>query len=401
MNYAWRIAWALAVTQTVGYGVLYYTFSVMIAPMERELGWSRGEISGAFSLALLLSGLVAIPVGRFVDAHGARGVMTVGSCCGALLLFTWSFVTDLRAFYLIQAGLGLVMAAVLYEVAFTVVAVWFQHRDTRAKAMLLVTTMAGLASTIFIPLATLLVEVTTWRDALRVLALILAAVTVPLHALVLRQRPQASAPSSEEVVSEPRVSTGLRHALRAPTFWWLACAFALDRAAIVAVAAHSVPLLSERGYSPALVAAVAGSIGLMQVAGRFLFTPLITRFSLRTLSAFTFSAHALALVTLLATTSVWGVWLFAALFGVANGSSTLARAALIAEVYGAAHYGSISGSVAAVIAPAQTAAPLLAGILFDLTGSYTPLLWMLVLSTLLAAVAVTQAQIAHVPSHAD
>ena len=64
--------------------------------------------------------------------------MTVGSCLGVLLLFAWSFATDLRAFYLIQAGLGLVMAAVLYEVAFTVVAVWFQYRDTRAKAMLLV-----------------------------------------------------------------------------------------------------------------------------------------------------------------------------------------------------------------------------------------------------------------------
>lgn len=131
MTRAWRIAWALAVTQSVGYGVLYYTFSVMITPMERELGWSRGEISGAFSLSLLLSGLVAIPVGRFVDTHGARGVMTVGSSFAVVLLFAWSLVTNLRVFYLIQAGLGLVMAAVLYEVAFTVVAVWFQHQGLR------------------------------------------------------------------------------------------------------------------------------------------------------------------------------------------------------------------------------------------------------------------------------
>lgn len=395
MTRAWRIAWALAVTQSVGYGVLYYTFSVMITPMERELDWSRGEISGAFSLSLLLSGLIAIPVGRFVDTHGARGVMTVGSSFAVVLLFAWSLVTNLKAFYLIQAGLGLVMAAVLYEVAFTVVAVWFQHRDTRAKAMLLVTMIGGLASTIFIPLATLLVEVITWRDALRILALILAAVTVPLHALVLRRRPQALTQNLEEgnFTSEPRVSTSLRHALRAPTFWWLACAFTLDRAAIVTVAAHGVPLLSERGYSPALVAAVAGSVGLMQVTGRFLFTPLMTRFSLRTLSALTFGAHALALLTLLALTSIWSVWLFAALFGVANGSSTLARAALIAEVYGAAHYGSINGSMAAVMALAQTAAPLGAGVLFDLTGSYTPLLWVLTLSTLLAAALVTRAQV--------
>ena len=392
--HGWRIAWALAVTQTVGFGVLYYTFSVMIVPMERELGWSRGEISGAFSLALLFSGLVAIPVGRFVDAHGARGLMTVGASLGALLLLAWSFVTDLTAFYLVQAGIGLVMAAVLYDVAFTVIAVWFQHERTeRAKAMLLVTMLAGLASTIFIPLATFLTQTLGWREALRVLALILAVLTVPLHALVVRRRPQVLE------ATPPDLSMSLRpaEAMRMPTFWWLTCAFALDRVAIVAIAAHSVPLLSERGYSPGFVAAVAGSIGLTQVLGRFLFTPLMARVSLRTLSAFTFGLHASALISLLVISSPWSVWLFAACFGIANGASTLARAALIAEIYGSAHYGTISGSMATVIAPLQTVAPLGVGALFDLTGGYTLALWGLTGVTVLAAIAIIQVQTSHAP----
>ena len=392
--HGWRIAWALAVTQTVGFGVLYYTFSVMIVPMERELGWSRGEISGAFSLALLLSGLVALPVGRFVDAHGARGLMTVGASLGALLLLAWSFVTDLTAFYLIQAGIGLVMAAVLYDVAFTVIAVWFQHERTeRAKAMLLVTMLAGLASTIFIPLATFLTQTLGWREALRVLALILAVLTVPLHALVVRRRPQVL----EATPPEPSVSLRPAEATRMPTFWWLTCAFALDRVAIVAIAAHSVPLLSERGYSPGFVATVAGSIGLMQVLGRFLFTPLMARVSLSRLSAFTFGLHASALISLLVISSPWSVWLFAACFGIANGASTLARAALIAEIYGSAHYGTISGSMATVIAPLQTVAPLGVGALFDLTGGYTLALWGLAGVTILAAIAIIQVQTSHAP----
>src|SRR5690606_2350132 len=77
--YGWRITWALAVTQTIGYGVFYYTFSVFLQPMELELGWTRAQASGAFSAALLLSGLVALPIGRWVDARGGRLVMTVGS----------------------------------------------------------------------------------------------------------------------------------------------------------------------------------------------------------------------------------------------------------------------------------------------------------------------------------
>ena len=94
--YGWRIAWALGVTQTISYGVLYYAFSVFIAPMETELGWSRAETSTAFSLALLLSSVVAIPVGRYVDRHGARQLMTLGSVAGVVLVLLWSSVQSPR-----------------------------------------------------------------------------------------------------------------------------------------------------------------------------------------------------------------------------------------------------------------------------------------------------------------
>ena len=154
--YGWRIAWALAITQTIGYGILYYGFGVLIKPMEAELGWSRAETSGAFSLALLVAGLCAIPVGRWVDRRGARGLMTAGSALGALLVLAWAHVQSLTALYLLATGLGLAMSAVLYEVAFTVTAVWF--RRERPRAMLIITLVAGLASTIFIPLETWLIQ---------------------------------------------------------------------------------------------------------------------------------------------------------------------------------------------------------------------------------------------------
>ena len=66
--HGWRIAWALAVTQTVGYGVLYYAFAVFTLPMEAEFGLSRAQTSAAFSFGLLVAGLAAVPVGRWVDA---------------------------------------------------------------------------------------------------------------------------------------------------------------------------------------------------------------------------------------------------------------------------------------------------------------------------------------------
>jgi MFS family permease len=394
--YGWRITWTLAITQTIGYGVLYYAFSVFIRPMEAELGWSRAQTSGAFSVALLFSGIAAVPVGYWLDWRGARGLMTAGSIAGVLLVMAWSFVGDLRTFYVVQAGIGLVMAAVFYEVAFTVVAVWF--RRDRARAMLVLTMVAGLASTIFIPLASWLVAVLPWRDALRVLALVLAVGTVPLHALVLRRRPEdlglepdGSAYDESRVsvrAEEPTVKA--REALLGTTFWWISVAFALSKLTIVAIGAHAVPLLSERGYAPALVAAAAGSIGLMQVMGRLLFTPFHGRVPLPVLTAFVFGVHATSLLTLLLVPSVLGVWVFAALLGAGNGALTLARAGLIAEVFGAAHYGSINGNMALIIALVQAVAPLGAGMLRDASGSYTLVLWFLLAGSVLGALCVLQ-----------
>lgn len=389
MNYyGWRIAWSLAVTQTVGFGVLFYGFAVFTLPMEQELGWTRAETSGAYSLALLLSGLLAVPVGRWVDRRGARVPMTVGSAAGVALVLAWSFVTTLPALYLVQFGIGVVMAMVLYDVAFTVIASWF--RRDRVRAMLVVTSVAGLASTIFIPLATALVEGWGWRTALRVLALLLAGLTIPLHGLVLRDHPRRLGLEPDGVdraEATPEASLSVRQALRSVTFWRLSMAFGLDRVVMVAIAAHAVPLLIERGHGPGLVASVTGSIGLMQVAGRLLFAPAARFLTLAQLATLTFVVRAAALGLLLSLTGAHGPWLFAVLFGLANGATTLARAGLVGEAFGSANYGAINGGMSTLIALGQTAAPLAVGAVRVATGGYDPALWLLVLVTVVAMLA--------------
>ncbi|MBW3573145.1 MAG: MFS transporter, partial [Gemmatimonadetes bacterium] len=152
LYYGWVLVGVLAVTETVSYGVLQYAFPVFLAPMHAELGWSRTAMTGAFSVGSLVSGFAAVPAGRWVDRHGPRGLMTAGSLLAALLLLAWAATDGLAAFYAIWAGLGLAMAAVLYEPAFAVVASWF-HR-LRGRALTVLTFVAGFASVIFVPLAT-------------------------------------------------------------------------------------------------------------------------------------------------------------------------------------------------------------------------------------------------------
>jgi MFS family permease len=76
----------LALTETTSWGILYYAFTVFLTPMQAELGWSRADLTGAFSMALLLAGLAGIPVGHWLDRHGPRLLMTLGSCAASLLM---------------------------------------------------------------------------------------------------------------------------------------------------------------------------------------------------------------------------------------------------------------------------------------------------------------------------
>jgi MFS family permease len=156
--------------------------------MQPALGWSRTELTGAFSLALATSALAAFPVGRWLDRHSPRPLMTLGSLAGALLVLAWSQVHDLLLFYLVWVGIGLSMACVLYEAAFTVVTKWFRAR--RRQALTAVTLVGGRDSFVFSPLSNWLIDLQGWRHALITLAVILAAATVPLHALLLRAPPK-------------------------------------------------------------------------------------------------------------------------------------------------------------------------------------------------------------------
>jgi MFS family permease len=98
--------------------------------MQREFGYSAAQLSGAFSLARLISAVAGIGVGRYLDWRGPRALMTIGSIAGVLFVLAWSRVDGLVAFYALWAGIGLLMAAVLYEPAFVVLAKWFPVRSS-------------------------------------------------------------------------------------------------------------------------------------------------------------------------------------------------------------------------------------------------------------------------------
>jgi MFS family permease len=376
--YGWALVGTLGITATVSYGILYYGFSVFISPMSAEMGWSKTQITGAFSIAQLVAGVAAIPAGRWIDRHGSRALMTAGSVLAAATLAAWSFTASLAAFYMLMAVLGIAMAAVLYEPAFAVVATWF--RRDRGRALTLLTFIGGFASVIFVPFTSLLVSTVGWREALLWLSAVMLLLTGVPHASLLRRRPadlglepDGSRAASgtllaASVAGERETSVVAPRAVRSPAFRWLTAAFALSAFSTTAVSVHLVPLLLERGYDLRFAGAAMGVLGLMALPGRLVFTPLGDRRSRTSVTAMIFALQAAGIVALLASRSTASVWAFVILFGAGFGAITPARAALVAELFGSRHYGRISGVLTLILSLARAAAPVGASLLHAAGG---------------------------------
>jgi len=396
LYYGWVMLLALACAQVVSWGILYYGFSVFLKPIGGDVGWSRAAMTGAFSLALACSGVAGLFVGRWVDRHGPRLLMTAGSCAAALLLLALSAVHTLLLFYLIWAALGLAMAAIFYEPAFAAIATWFSRY--RARALTIITFVGGFASVIFIPLISWLIRAQGWRTTFVILAMILAAVTIPLHALVLRRRPQdigllpdggavsnqQSAASGTESAQPSEKSVRAHDAFRSASFRWLTGAFCLAFLANVAVTVHLIPYLTDHGFSTGFAATAAGLVGTLALPGRLIFTPLGGRIPRRYVTAGILLFQTVGLIVLVTTTTTAGVIVFVILFGIGFGAITPARAALVAEMYGPREYGTISGVLALFVTGARAAAPVSAGLLYTFFGRYEPVFWILIVISLLA-----------------
>lgn len=375
---AWSQVITLALTEITSWGILYYTFSLFLGPMEHELHWNQASLTGAYSLALLVSGLMAVPIGRWLDRmRTPRALMAAGSLLGVVALVVWATVSSLPVFYGLWIALGIAMAATLYEPAFTTVAAWFPRRE---RALTVLTTLGGLASVIYLPVAALLVEYLGWRTALLVLAATLLVGAALPHAIMLRPYPAVS------YVASNRMQAPITSAWRAWRFWQLVAGFTLTQLAISALVVYLIPYLSKQGLSAPQAAAASALIGVTAFAGRFIATWRSTAETRAAITAVLFLALALGIVLLTLAHGTVGLAAFIILFGAGFGVFSPARAGLVADRFGTAIFGRVNGQLALAITLARAAGPALVGVLLLRGAAYTTIFWLL--ATLVTAGAV-------------
>jgi MFS family permease len=349
-----RAVWTLGVTQLVGYGCTSYLPATLAAAQGKALGVSTAFIFGAFSGALLISGLLGPVTGRAVDRHGARRPLAAGSIVLALALTGMALSQNVWQLVVAWLVLGAGMSLALYDIAFAGLVGWF-GLEAR-KSITGVTLIAGFASTIAWPLTAWLETTVGWRQTALIWAAANLLIALPLHLTLPRQAPWLGTKTDlpDEVAETPQPGVALQMIL-------LATALAVMAGIGSIMGAHLPPLLIGVGAS-ATAAVVAGMlVGPAQVAARLAEFALVRRIHPLVSARVAVALFPLGAGLLLAFGPLAAAP-FAILYGAGNGLFTIVRGTLPLVLFGAQNYG---GRLGALNVPAR------------LVGAVAPLLFAL------------------------
>ncbi|RJF89764.1 MFS transporter [Oleomonas cavernae] len=354
----------LGLTMIMGYGALYYAFTVMAPALMAEFGWSSSFTYGCFSLGLLAGGLMAPVAGRQFDRFGVRLPMTIGSAAAALALAAMALVQGPVSYGVALVLLQAASTFVLYDAAFTGIS---QIAGPRARRVITALTLiAGFASTLFWPLTTYLVDHLGWRETYLVFAAAMFVTCVPTHYLCLapadRQGRRVAPPVVGEVVA-PQAAGSL---WRQPAFVLLATSFCLGGFVLAVFPVYVLTILGALGTAPSTAIWVAALIGPAQVGARFIEMVGGKGWGATTVGLLAASALPVALAAVLGSGqgTAFAV-VFALFYGAGQGLKSIAYGVVPLALFGAAGYGTLLGRLSSLRLIVSAVAPFAFAALVD------------------------------------
>ena len=379
--YGWWIVLSTNVICLLGFGTWLYSFGVFFKPMMSEFGWTRAMTAGAYSMRSIEGGIASPIVGWAVDKYGPRIVIIIGAVIAGLGFCMMPLISSLLGFYMIYGViLSIGMSAMLYIPAFTLIARWFKRKVSMATSVLAIG--AGIGGLICAPISAILITNYGWRISFIIIGFTVWIVVIPLSFVVrnspeemgLRQDgdPPGDEDSTEEdlVVDDDEDYT-LKQALRSHAFWMLALSGLFQGMAHSTVIVHSIPHLTDMGIPLTQAAASIGFLTLVSIIGRVSYGYLGDRFDKRYLFVSLYVMQALGVLVLMTANSMAMVYLFIFLFGVGFGGGIPLGTAIWAEYFGRKAFGKIMGFSAPVGMISSAVGPIMAGHIFDVTGSYS------------------------------
>jgi hypothetical protein len=364
--------WALGITQIIGWGSTFYFLGVLANALAADRGWSLGFVYSGLTCGLLVSGGVSTPIGRLIDRHGARGVMTAGSVLSAVGLALIAKVESPAAYLAEWALTGLAMRMTLYEAAFAAIVQVAPVNGRRSISAL--TLFGGLASSLFWPLGHELAAATDWRTTLLIFASLNLVVCAPLHWVVLGRKaevagggePATAAAATAPVAKPAVVLEGRNRRIGIVVF---AIAISLNGIVFGALAVHLVPLLAAFGLSSGAAVVLASFKGAAQVAGRLWELTLGRQIAPLNVGRIAIWGMPAAFAMLLLPIGVWPAAIaFTIVYGLANGLVTIVRGAVPLALFGSAGYGEVLGLISTPYLVLTAVAPALLALVVEAWG---------------------------------
>jgi len=353
---------------------VHFAFGVFFKPILSDFGWTRAMTSGAYSLCIIMNGLLAIAMGGLTDKLGPRLVMTF---CGVFLGLGYFLMSRLDAiwqlylFYGVIIGIG--MSGSFIPLVSTVVR-WFV--DRRGVMTGIVTASTGVGALIGPPVANLLISKFSWRVSFLVLGGIAFAVIV-LSAQLLRRDPAQVGQRPYGENREDNNETGLngeglslREALFTSRFWIFFITGFCYGFCVFSIMVHIVPHAIESGFSSAQAANVMATIGAAAIIGKVLLGRMGDIWGSRQLMMFSFILMAITLFCLMVVKNFWILHLIVGGFGFAYGGCAVSHSPIVAMLFGLRAHGLIFGIFGVSVAIGGAIGPFLAGYIFDITESY-------------------------------
>jgi MFS family permease len=361
-----------------------YSFGVFLKPMLDDFGWTRAATSGAYSLNMILTGVFGILAGRLADRFSPRLVLSI---CGALIglgYFLLSRVGAIWQLYLVYGVLISLGVSGMYVPLLSTVARWFIKK--RGLASGIVVSGIGIGVVIIPPLANLLISNYSWRTSFAIIGFVSLGLIV-LIAQFLRHPSGQKAPAARDTGTLNKFSPNLqvqglsfKEAIRTRQFLIISVMYALFGFGQYTIMIHIVAHATDIGVSAAAAAIILSVIGLVSVASKVSMGTLGDRIGNSNIMIIVFAATSLTFIWLIISNQLWMLYLFGAIFGLGYGGFVTMQSPLVADYFGLKAHGAIYGVVMFVVSIGGSVGPLIAGSIFDNSGSYN---WAFILCAVL------------------
>ena len=382
----WLIVASLFIVLLLVFGGGYNTVAVFVPALLRAFpGWSRAEVALLPSVLALSAGLSVLPIGWLLDRVEARVVMAFGAVASGsafLIASQANSLLPMMAAYLLL-GVGISAATVLP--ASLVLANWFEARRGLAMGISISGTTVG--GTVMTLVASSMILGRGWRTAYIALGLPMIVIVVPLLALTIRSRPPGAAKLSVAEGAERLEGFETLEALRARSFWMIVIANLCFGLAAAGTVAHMVAYLEGVGYKPGNAALAMSVFFGCAAMGKVAMGYVADRISARLALAADFAITGLAFVMVFGAAHLMVLAVFAVVFGVAAAAPLVLLPLLVAESLGRRRYGVLGALTGLAGTLGATVGPVVAGRIFDMTGSYTNAFQLFILLDLIGAVA--------------